>query len=55
MRPGAAGSLAQGSLPYDMLIVAGCPHYSYLCQDDWRGYAPEVKSLDRPLATGAQS
>src|SRR5215207_7777084 len=34
--------LAEGSLPYDTLIVAGGSHYSYFGHDDWRIYAPEV-------------
>ena len=44
-------SLAEGSLPYDTLIVAGGSHYSYFGHDDWRRYAPEVKSLESALAT----
>jgi NADH:ubiquinone reductase (H+-translocating) len=46
--------LAQGSLPYDTLIVAGGSHYSYFGHDDWRGFAPEVKSLESALATRAR-
>jgi NADH:quinone reductase (non-electrogenic) len=46
--------LAQGSLPYDTLIVAGGSHYSYFGHDDWRRYAPEVKSLESALATRAR-
>jgi NADH dehydrogenase len=45
--------LADGSLPYDTLIVAGGSHYSYFGHDDWRRYAPEVKSLESALATRA--
>jgi NADH dehydrogenase len=45
--------LAEGSLPYDTLIVAGGSHYSYFGHDDWRRYAPEVKSLESALATRA--
>jgi NADH:ubiquinone reductase (H+-translocating) len=45
--------LADGSLPYDTLIVAGGSHYSYFGHDDWRAYAPEVKSLESALATRA--
>jgi NADH dehydrogenase len=46
--------LADGSLPYDTLIVAGGSHYSYFGHDDWRRYAPEVKSLESALATRAR-
>ena len=43
--------LAEGSLPYDTLIVSGGSHYSYFGHDDWRIYAPEVKSLESAIAT----
>ena len=46
--------LASGSLPYDTLIVAGGSHYSYFGHDDWRRYAPEVKSLESALAARAR-
>jgi NADH:ubiquinone reductase (H+-translocating) len=46
--------LARGSLRYDTLIVAGGSHYSYFGHDDWRRYAPEVKSLESALATRAR-
>jgi NADH:ubiquinone reductase (H+-translocating) len=46
--------LAHGWLPYDTLIVAGGSHYSYFGHDDWRRYAPEVKSLESALATRAR-
>jgi NADH dehydrogenase len=46
--------LAEGSLPYDTLIVAGGSHYSYFGHDDWRIYAPEVKSLESAIATRAR-
>jgi NADH dehydrogenase len=36
-------------VPYDSLIVAGGSHYSYFGHDDWRPYAPEVKSLESAL------
>jgi NADH:quinone reductase (non-electrogenic) len=32
-------------LDYDMLVVAGGSQYSYFGHDDWRPYAPELKSL----------
>ena len=43
-----------GSLPYDTLIVAGGSHYSYFGHDEWRRYAPEVKSLESALAARAR-
>src|SRR5918999_1556040 len=46
--------LDSGSLNYDTLIVAGGSHYSYFGHDDWRRYAPEVKSLESALATRAR-
>src|SRR5215212_4704013 len=46
--------LAETSLPYDTLIVAGGSHYSYFGHDDWSHYAPEVKSLESALATRAR-
>ena len=46
--------MPSGSLPYDTLIVAGGSHYSYFGHDDWRRYAPEVKSLESALATRAR-
>src|SRR5919108_4871823 len=46
--------LAEGSLPYDTLIVAGGSHYSYFGHDDWPRYAPEVKSLESAIATRAR-
>jgi NADH:ubiquinone reductase (H+-translocating) len=46
--------LAESSLPYDTLIVAGGSHYSYFGHDDWRIYAPEVKSLESAIATRAR-
>ena len=50
-----AAGLAQGSLPYDTLIVAGGSHYSYFGHDDWRCYAPEVgERLESALATRAR-
>jgi NADH dehydrogenase len=36
-------------LSYDTLIVAGGSHYSYFGHDEWREYAPEVKSLESAL------
>ncbi|HEY7074105.1 MAG TPA: NAD(P)/FAD-dependent oxidoreductase [Solirubrobacteraceae bacterium] len=42
--------LDHGVLPYDTLIVAGGSRYSYFGHDDWRPFAPEVKSLESALA-----
>ncbi len=36
-------------LPYDTLIVAGGSSYSYFGHDEWRPYAPELKSLEGAL------
>ena len=46
--------LAETSLPYDTLIVAGGSHYSYFGHGDWSRCAPEVKSLESALATRAR-
>jgi NADH dehydrogenase len=46
--------LAEGSLPYDTLIVAGGSHYSYFGHDDWLRHAPEIKSLESAIATRAR-
>ena len=46
--------LAQGSLPYDTLIVAGGSHYSYFGHDEWRDAAREVKSLESAVAVRAR-
>lgn len=46
-------SLADGevsrAIPYDSLIVAGGSGYSYFGRDDWRQFAPDVKSLENAL------
>src|SRR3954454_9809838 len=39
------------TLGYDSLIVAGGSTYSYFGHDEWRGIAPEVKSLESALET----
>jgi NADH:ubiquinone reductase (H+-translocating) len=38
------------SLTYDTLIVSGGSSYSYFGHDEWREFAPEVKSLESALA-----
>jgi NADH:ubiquinone reductase (H+-translocating) len=45
---GADGS-RRTKLGYDTLVVAGGSHYSYFGRDDWRPYAPELKSLQGAL------
>ena len=37
-------------MPYDSLIVAGGSSYSYFGHDEWKQFAPEVKSLESALA-----
>jgi NADH:ubiquinone reductase (H+-translocating) len=48
------GDPSQVSVGYDTLIAAGGSSYSYFGHDDWRGVAPEVKSLESALAVRAQ-
>jgi NADH:ubiquinone reductase (H+-translocating) len=48
-----AGDSSQVSVGYDTLIVAGGSSYSYFGHDEWRGVAPEVKSLESALAVRA--
>ncbi len=48
------GDPSQVSVGYDTLIVAGGSSYSYFGHDDWRGVAPEVKSLESALAVRAR-
>jgi NADH dehydrogenase len=47
------GSLPNGrereEIPYDSLIVATGSRYSYFGREDWRPYAPELKSLPGAL------
>jgi NADH:ubiquinone reductase (H+-translocating) len=40
---------ARVPIPYDTLIVAGGSAYSYFGHDEWRPFAPEVKSLESAL------
>ncbi len=37
------------ALGYDTLVVAGGSHYSYFGHDEWKPFAPELKSLDGAL------
>ena len=43
------GDGASRELPYDSLIVAGGSNYSYFGHDEWRAFAPDVKSLESAL------
>jgi NADH dehydrogenase len=43
---GIAPDDAPLELPYDSLIVAGGSYYSYFGHDEWRPFAPDVKSLE---------
>lgn len=46
IRLGPLPSGAEGkTLPYDTLVAATGSRYSYFGHDDWRPYAPELKSL----------
>ena len=44
-----AGSARRIGLDYDTLVVAGGSHYSYFGHEEWRPYAPELKSLEGAL------
>jgi NADH dehydrogenase len=44
-----AGESGRRTLDYDTLIVAGGSAYSYFGHDEWREFAPEVKSLESAL------
>jgi NADH dehydrogenase len=46
---GIAPDDAPLELEYDSLIVAGGSYYSYFGHDDWRPFAPDVKSLESAL------
>ena len=37
------------AIPYDSLIVAGGSSYSYLGHEEWKPFAPDVKSLESAL------
>jgi NADH:quinone reductase (non-electrogenic) len=40
---------AERRLPYDTLVVGGGSNYSYFGHDDWRQFAPELKSIGGAL------
>jgi NADH dehydrogenase len=44
-----AANGGSSSLGYDTLVVAGGSQYSYFGHDQWRPYAPELKSLEGAL------
>ena len=46
---GCRTTTARRELPYDSLIVAGGSSYSYFGHDEWRPFAPDVKSLESAL------
>jgi NADH dehydrogenase len=39
----------QRAVPYDSLVVATGSSYSYFGHEDWRPFAPDVKSLENAL------
>lgn len=49
LRPAAADIPTPAWLEYDSLLVAGGSRYSYFGHDDWRRFAPELKSLEGAL------
>jgi len=49
-----AGDDGALSVSYDTLIVAGGSSYSYFGHDEWRHFAPEVKSLESALDVRAR-
>jgi NADH dehydrogenase len=53
LRPSADGS-EEFEVGYDTLIVAAGSAYSYFGHDEWRTFAPEVKSLESALELRAR-
>jgi NADH dehydrogenase len=45
---------AERRLAYDTLVVAGGSAYSYFGHDEWREFAPELKSIDGALTIRAR-
>jgi NADH:ubiquinone reductase (H+-translocating) len=39
----------EAAIPYDSLIVAGGSRYTYFGHDEWRPFAPDVKTLESAL------
>jgi NADH:ubiquinone reductase (H+-translocating) len=50
----SAGGPERFELDYDTLVVAGGSAYSYFGHEDWRRFAPEVKSLESALELRAR-
>jgi NADH dehydrogenase len=46
---GLPNGAESSTITYDSLIVAGGSSYSYFGHDDWRPFAPDVKSLENAL------
>jgi len=46
---GVANDEGTLELPYDTLVVAGGSSYSYFGHDEWRPFAPDVKTLEGAL------
>jgi NADH:ubiquinone reductase (H+-translocating) len=53
LRPGAEGG-EEFEVDYDTLVVAAGSAYSYFGHEEWRGVAPEVKSLESALELRAR-
>jgi NADH:ubiquinone reductase (H+-translocating) len=53
LRPGAEGG-EEFEVAYDTLVVAAGSAYSYFGHEEWRGVAPEVKSLESALELRAR-
>jgi NADH dehydrogenase len=47
LEPAAAHT--RRTVPYDTLIVAGGSSYSYFGHDDWRPFAPDIKTIESAL------
>jgi NADH:quinone reductase (non-electrogenic) len=41
--------VAERRIPYDTLIVAGGSSYSYFGRDEWRTFAPDIKTVESAL------
>jgi NADH dehydrogenase len=46
---GSPAGEAQRMIPYDSLIVAGGSSYSYFGHDEWRPFAPDIKTMESAL------
>ena len=54
LRLRASGGAEELEIDYDTLIVAGGSAYSYFGHEEWRRFAPEVKSLESALELRAR-